>query len=163
MVSSDKTCLPSVKSTISIANDLKFIIYVRLIESLNHKYNLYFSLSVLPLFIWVMIFWRLFNQQFLKVKPQEEIKNGLGKNKRDGYYCCLLVYRDFSLTKVLSACAHFPCIWYTATIRRAANCSFRSSIDSLSECQCFPHRQEPFNFHKRVRSLRNYKRHLNQQ
>lgn len=56
MVSSDRNCLPSVNSTISIANDLKFIIYARVIESLNHKYHLFFSLPVLPLSTWVMIF-----------------------------------------------------------------------------------------------------------
>lgn len=55
MVSSDRSCLPSVKSTISIANDLKFIIYAIVIEILNHKYHLFFSLSAFPLFIWVVI------------------------------------------------------------------------------------------------------------
>lgn len=57
MVSSDRSCLPSVKSTISIANDLKFIIYAREIEILNHKYHLFFSLPVLLLFFWVIIIW----------------------------------------------------------------------------------------------------------
>lgn len=59
MVSSDRSCLPSVKSTISIANDLKFIFYARVIEILNHKYHLFFSLPVLPLSTRVMIFWGL--------------------------------------------------------------------------------------------------------
>lgn len=59
MVSSYRSCLPSVKSTISIANDLKFIVYARVIEILNHKYHLFFSLPVLPLSTWAMIFWGL--------------------------------------------------------------------------------------------------------
>lgn len=72
MVSSDRSCLPSVKSTISIANDLEFIIYVRLIETVNHKYNLFFSFL-----LWVMIFFGKFlNQQFLKVKPIQEGEKG---------------------------------------------------------------------------------------
>lgn len=59
MVSSYRSCLPSVKSTISIANVLKFIIYARVIEILNHKYHLFLSLPVLPLCTQVMIFWGL--------------------------------------------------------------------------------------------------------
>lgn len=49
MVSAVRSCLPSVKSTISIANDLKFIVHARVIESLNHKYRLFFSLPVMIL------------------------------------------------------------------------------------------------------------------
>lgn len=107
--------------------------------------------------------WGFLNQQFLKVKPQEKKQAQPGKGKKGGCYCCLLVYSDFSLTTALSVCVHFPCVWYTTTIRSDGDYSFGSSIHSLSACQCFPHRQEPFHFHKRVRSPRKCTRHLNQQ
>lgn len=39
----DKSCLPSVKSTISISSDPKFIILVKQIEILvSHKYHLFY-------------------------------------------------------------------------------------------------------------------------
>lgn len=82
--------MPSVKSTISTANDLKFIVYARVIEILNHKYHLFFSLPAFPLFIWVTILGGFLNQRFLKVKPQEE--NTAQEGEKGGFYRCLLIY-----------------------------------------------------------------------